>query len=131
MEKTEDEVEKMFAQRTAESILPAAGDRAYLPAMMEVRTRIKNRQHGSDWGEFFQILEFLQINSKANVVTTQGATGKEPTRYELVRKYDKNLEYYMKKLEPEIERMPDSKKMKAEKDSPSNSESQHVANKQA
>jgi hypothetical protein len=131
MEKTEDEVEKTFAQRTAESILPAAGDRAYLPAMIEVLTRIKNRQHATDWGEFFQILEFLQINSKANVVTTQGATGKEPTRYELLRKYDKDLEYYMKKLEPETERMPNSKKMKAEKDSPSNSESQQVANKQA
>jgi hypothetical protein len=131
MEKTEDEVEKMFAQRTAESILPAARDRAYLPAMMEVLTRIKNRQHASDWGEFFQILEFLQINSKANVDTTQGSTGKEPTQHELLYNYDHNLEYYIKMLKPETERMPNSKKMKAEKDSPSNSESQQVANKQA
>jgi hypothetical protein len=130
MEKTEDEVEKTFAQRTAESILPAAGHRAYLPAQIEVLTHFKNRQHASDWGEFFQILEFLRNNSKANVVRTQEATGKEPTRYELLRKYD-TVEYYMKKLEPETERMPNSKNMKAEKDSPSNSESQHVANKQA
>jgi hypothetical protein len=126
MEKTEDEVEKVFARRTAESILPAAGDRAYLPSMIELLTHIKNRQQAPDWGKFLQILQFLQIKNWSNVETTP-ATGKEPTQNELLHNYGEGLEYYVKMLE----RMPNSKKMKAEKDSPSKSESQHVAKKEA
>lgn len=130
MDKTADEVEKVFARRTAESILPAAGDRAYLPAMIELLNHINNRQQALDWGEFFQILQFLKIKSKSNVETTQ-ATGKEPTQNELLCNYPEDLEYYVKMLEPGNERMSNSKKMKAEKDSPSNLESQLILKKQA
>jgi hypothetical protein len=130
MDKTADEVEKVFARRTAESILPAAGDRAYLPAMIELLNHFNNRQQAPDWGEFFQILQFLQTKIKSNVEITQ-ATGKELTRNELLYNYREDLEYYMKILEGMNKKMPNSKNMKAEKDSPSNSESQLVAEKQA
>ncbi len=64
MEKTEDELENMFARRAAESFLPSVGDRAYLPVITQLLHDIKNR---SDWEEFFEILEFLQRNTKPNV----------------------------------------------------------------
>jgi hypothetical protein len=120
----------VFARRTAESILPVVGDPKYLPAMIEVLNRIKNRQHAPDWGEFFDVLKFLQ-NLKSNVEATRGATGKEPTQHELLYNYDRNLECYIKMLKPETDRIANSKKMNEEKDSPSNSESQQVAYKQA
>jgi hypothetical protein len=123
MEKTEDEVEKVFARRTAESILPVVGDPKYIPAMIEVLNRIKYRRHAPDWGEFFDVLKFLQ-NLKSNVEVTRGATGKEPTQHELLYNYDHNLEYYIKMLKPETDRIPNSKKMNEEKDPPSNSVSQ-------
>ena len=130
MDKTADEVEKVFARRTAETILPPVGDCAYLPAMIELLNHINNRQQAPDWGQFFQILQFLKIKSKSNVETTR-ATGKEPIQNELLYNYGEGLEYYMKMLESATERMPNSTKMKAEKDWQSKPESQHVAKKEA
>ena len=66
MEKTEDELENMFARRAAESFLPSVGDRAYLPVITQLLNDIKNRRYRSDWEEFFEILEFLQRNRKPN-----------------------------------------------------------------
>ena len=62
---------------------------------------------------------------------TTRATGKEPIQNELLYNYGEGLEYYMKMLESATERMPNSTKMKAEKDWQSKPESQHVAKKEA
>jgi hypothetical protein len=110
MEKTEDEVEKIFAQRTAESMLPAAGDLKYFPAMIEVLKHINDRRHATDWGELFGILQFLK-SIKSNVEATRVDIGKEPTRDEILRSSDHNIEYYTEMLKPETDRMPNSKKM--------------------
>lgn len=59
-EKMEEEVQNLFAQRVAESSLPPAGDRAYHPEVIKLIKQIKDRQCMSDWGEFLEILEFLQ-----------------------------------------------------------------------
>ena len=123
MEKTEDELEKIFAQRTAESMLAAAADPKYFPAMIEVLNHINDRRHATDWGEFFGILEFLK-SIKPNVEATRVDIVKEPTQDEILRNYDHNIEYYTKMLKPETDRMPNSKKMTEEKDSPRNSKSQ-------
>ena len=99
MEKTEDELEKIFAQRTAESMLAAAGDPKYFPAMIEVLNHINDRRHATDWGEFFGILEFLK-SIKSNVEATRVNIGKEPTKDEILRNYDHNIEYYTLNLRP-------------------------------
>jgi hypothetical protein len=123
MEKTEDELEKLFARRTAESILPVAGHPSYLPAKVEVLNRIRNRQYAPDWGEFFDMLKFFQ-NLKANEEATRGNTDRQPTQHELLYNYDHDLEYYIKMLKPESYRIPNSKKINEKKDPSSNSESE-------
>lgn len=104
MEKTEDEVEKMFAQRTAESFLPPAGAAVYLPFMPEIINRFRNRQNASNWTEFFEMLEFLQKKNKSNVEATQGGTSKGAAQDDILNNNnilnnDVDLTHFKKKLE--------------------------------
>lgn len=103
MEKTEDEIENIYARRAAETFLPPVGAAVYLPFMPEVINRFRNRQNASNWTEFFEMLEILQKN-ESNVEATQGGTSKGAAQDDILNNdnilnNDVDLTHCKKKLE--------------------------------
>ena len=78
VDKTEDEIENLYARRAAETALQytPAGHDSYLPTVTEVANNIRNRLTRPDWEKLSEIIYFSQMNSKPDVAAAQGPTSK-------------------------------------------------------
>ena len=74
MDKTEDEIENLYARRAAETALQytPAGHDSYLPTVTEVANNIRNRLTRPDWEKLSEIIYFSQMNSKPDVASSSG-----------------------------------------------------------
>lgn len=88
LEKTEDELENMFARRAAESYLPALRDPAYRPLISAAIKSINARKSLTDWGEFLEILGLFRNNSEQDVPATQGTIRNDATQDDLLDNVD-------------------------------------------
>lgn len=86
VEKTEDEIENMYARRAAETAFQftPVGDYAYLPIITEVANNIRDSLTHPDWEKLFEILNFSQMNNKPNVEASQGTISMEAVQDDLL-----------------------------------------------
>lgn len=88
LEKTEDELEDMYARRAAESYLPALRDPAYRPLVIAAINNIKARKSHTDWGDLLEMLGLYRNNSKQDVLAAQGTSRKDATQDDLLDNAD-------------------------------------------
>src|SRR6476659_5129092 len=88
LEKTEDELENMYARRAAESYLPALRHPAYRPLVIAAINNIKARKSHTDWGDLLEMLGLFRNNSKQDVLAAQGTIRKDATQDDLLDNAD-------------------------------------------
>lgn len=88
LEKTEDELENMFARRAAESYLPALHDPAYRPLISAAINNINAHNSLTDWGEFLEILALFRNNREQDVPAARGTIRKDAAQDDLLDNAD-------------------------------------------